>query len=238
MARKIQIAFVLSGVLVGVLVGIQLKTVVPGGGSYPLDVINSQKELIKTFIDEQGLLKGNIVSLRGEIEESQKKNQEISKNTNFDILDKLKEKIGLTAANGDGVSIFVDDSPFARREEIDTISPSLVHASDLRDIINLLRASHAKGIAINDQRVVPTTTITSAGGSILINNFHVAPPFNVSAICDSEVFVQQFLAKNQLMDLKKRRAENHLKLDLTVKKGIVLPVYNGELKTKFLQSKI
>lgn len=238
MNRKFQIAFVITGVFVGLILVAQLKTATPVGGSYPLDVLNSQRELIKSFIDEQALLKGQIVSLRDEIDEGQRKNQEITKSVNFETLDKLKEKIGLTALRGDGVSILLDDSPFARREGLDSMSPSLVHASDLRDIVNLFRASHAKGIAINDQRITPTTAITSAGGSILINNFHVAPPFNVSAVGDSEVLVQQFLSKNLLKDLKQRKNDNHIKLELTIKKNLLLPIYNGELRTKFLQAKL
>lgn len=238
MNRKFQIAFVITGIFVGLILVAQLKTATPVGGSYPLDVLNSQRELIKSFIDEQALLKGQIVSLRDEIDEGQRKNQEITKSVNFETLDKLKEKIGLTALRGDGVSILLDDSPFARREGLDSMSPSLVHASDLRDIVNLFRASHAKGIAINDQRITPTTAITSAGGSILINNFHVAPPFNVSAVGDSEVLVQQFLSKNLLKDLKQRKKDDHIKLELLIKKNLLLPVYNGELRAKFLQAKL
>jgi len=238
MNRKFQIAFVFTGVFVGLLLIAQLKTATPAGGSYPVDVLNSQKELIKTFIDEQALLKGQIVSLRKEIDEDQRENQSVSQIANLEILDKLKEKIGLTVMRGDGITIVLDDSPFARREELDTISNSLVQASDLRDVVNFLRANHSKGISINDQRILPTTAITSAGSSILINNFHVAPPFNVYAICDSEIVVQQYLANNQLLGLKKRKTDDHLSLELIVKKGIVLPIYNGELKTKFIEPKL
>lgn len=237
MTRKYQIAFVISGTLVGILLAVQLHTFVPAGGSYPVDVLNSQKELIKRFIDEQMLLKSKIVSLRKEIDESQKKNQQYMQMANLEILDQLKEKIGLTIMRGDGVLITLDDSPFARRENVDTISPSLVHAADLRDLVNLLRSNRANGISINDQRIMPTTAITSVGDSILINNFHVAPPFNISAIGDAEIIIQQFISKITLQDLKKRKKDNHLQLSIAEKKGIILPIYNGELRTKYLQFK-
>ncbi|MBU1992114.1 MAG: DUF881 domain-containing protein [Patescibacteria group bacterium] len=235
MNKKFQIAFIVTGVFVGLILVAQLKTIVPAGGSYPVDVLNSQKELIKTFIDEQALLKSQIVTLRNEIDEAQKKNQQFTQQANLEILDGLKEKIGLSIMRGDGVSILLDDSPFARREDVNAVVTSLVHASDLRDVVNLLRASNVKGIAINDQRIIPTTTITSVGGSILVNNFHVAPPFSIVAIGDGDIVIQQFLSQTALKDLKKRKTGDHIQLEISRKKGVMLPIYNGELRTNYLK---
>ncbi len=229
--------FIITGVFIGVLVTAQFKSAVPTS-SFLYDELAVQKELIKDFIDEQGLLKSKIVSLRGKIEENQEKTRQSAEKNNLETLKALKKDIGLEAAKGAGVLIVIDDGVFVRRESADAAGDSLVAASDLRDIVNILQTAKVEAIAINDQRIIASTPITSVGNTILVNNFNMLPPFNISAIGDGELILQRLNDSNSLPELKKRIHDFKIQFSSEIRRDLIIPVYNGNLTIKYLMSSI
>lgn len=234
MSYKVNIIFVVTGILIGAFISSQFRTAAPVGSLFPVDQLEAKKVLIKSYVDEQALLQGKIVSLRKAIEENQEKNELISRTANLALLDELKKLIGLTPVSGSGVEIVLDDSPFARRESAEVLDKALIHAADLRDAVNLLQASHATAIAINQQRVIATTSIASVGNSILVNNSYLVPPFIITATGDPEISLRRLMDASALPDLYKRKAENHIHFSFKVNKTLVIPVYNGDLRFKYL----
>lgn len=87
---------------------------------------------------------------------------------------------GLTAVRGPGAIIEIADS---QRVVPPGENPAsfIVLADDLRDIVNALWASGAEAIAINQERLVTTTSIYGVGNSILVNSAFLQPPFQVQA---------------------------------------------------------
>jgi uncharacterized protein YlxW (UPF0749 family) len=234
----IKLISIIAGILIGILIIVQFKTATPLGSSYPVDLIEAQKELIKDYIDEENAVKSRIVSLRKKIDENLEKNQAISQTANLERLNELKKEIGLTAIEGDGYIIKLDDSPFINREIIEDEEAGIVYASDIRDVVNLLRAQHVKGIAINDQRIIATSSITSVGNTVLVNNSHLAPPFYISAIGEYESLVHRLEESNTLTDLQKRVKENGIQFDIQKASHIILPIYNGQFRLKYIQSQL
>lgn len=225
--------FIITGVFIGLLVTAQIRSSVPSS-SYIYDQLAVQKDLIKSYIDDQALLKSKIVSLRSKIEENQQKIRESSRSNNLEILKGLKKDVGLESVQGPGVEIYLNDGAFARRENIENIDQSLVQASDLRDLVNLLRTAKAQAIAINDQRVIAGTSITSVGNTILVNNFHLVPPFNIAAVGDAELIMQRLSDAAALPDLQKRAKDLKIQFSAKAKDGLNIPVYNGNLTLKFI----
>ena len=81
-------------------------------------------------------------------------------------LDRERVAVGLSPLHGPGVTITVHDG----RNPNDPTDRSLgwiVHYQDLQDLVNLLWAQGAEAVAVNDQRVVPTTSFFYAGVNIL-----------------------------------------------------------------------
>ena len=104
------------------------------------------------------------------------KEEEISKNNTL---------LGLTDVEGKGIEITVKDDPNATTQTIsalDDLSYHIVHDGDLRRIVNELKNAGAEAISINDQRIVPTSTITCIGNVIQINDEKVSSPFVIKAI--------------------------------------------------------
>lgn len=236
--KAVKIVSVCAGILVGVLVTVQFRTLVPLGSSYPLDQLQAQKDLIKEYADEEAFLKSRIVSIRENIDEKISENDLITQTTNLEILNQLKKAIGLTALSGPGYTIELDDSPLIDRDNISGDEQGIVYAADLRDVVNLIRAQGASGISINNERVLVTSSISSVGNTILVNNSHLVPPFSISAVGNfGEIDLRFKSDVNALHDLKQRITENGIKFSIQKTDHVILPIYNGQFRLKFIQGK-
>lgn len=234
LSLRTKTVFIVTGIFIGMLVSTQFRSAIPTG-SYLYDQLAIQKELVKSFIDDQALLKSKIVSLRKKIEENQEKTRTASQVNNLETLRELKKEIGLETAKGQGITINLNDGVFVNRENMENIDQSLVHASDLRDMVNLLRTAQVEAIAINDQRVIASTPITSVGNTILVNNFHLLPPFNITAVGDPELIMQRLKDPTVLPDLQKRVKELKVQYAVEANNNLIIPVYNGNLTLKYIQ---
>jgi len=232
---RTQVVFVATGVFIGLLISTQVRSSVPSG-SYPSDELAIQKDLIKSFLDDQSLLKSKIVALRDEISKTQDSSKNLGDEKLIESLNDLKKDVGLETAKGDGVEVSLNDGVLVKRDEADTIDQSLIHAADLRDLVNVLRSARAEAIAINDQRILSTTSITSVGNTILVNNFHLLPPFNVVAIGDPELISQRLTDPTALPDLLKRFKSNSIQFSFSVKNNLVAPIYNGDFSVKYIKA--
>jgi len=96
-------------------------------------------------------------------------------------LEDARLAVGLTALRGPGVLIEIADS---KRIVPEGENPAnyIVLVDDLRDIVASLWASGAEAIAINDERLVATSSIYGVGASILVNTAFLSPPFQIKAI--------------------------------------------------------
>jgi uncharacterized protein YlxW (UPF0749 family) len=231
---RTQLVFVASGVFIGLLITSQFRSSVPTS-SYPSDELAIKKELIKNFLDDQSLLKSKIVVLRDEIGKRQDESKNLADQKLIETLNQLKIDVGLETAQGDGVEISLNDGVLVKRDETDSIDQSLIHAADLRDLINVLRSARAEAISINDQRILSNTSITSVGNTILVNNFHLLPPFTVVAIGDPELMSQRLTDINALPDLNKRQKSNNIQFSFAIKTGLLAPIYNGDFSVKYMK---
>ena len=231
---KVQLTFVATGVLVGVLMTAQFRSALPSS-SYPYDEYKIQQDLIKSYTDDQAVLKDKILNLRKGIDDKQKQSGASVQKNNLDILEQLKQKIGLASTKGDGVTIKLDDSPLAQRANSDGSDQFLVQAADLRDLVNLVFSAEAQGVAINGQRVIASTSIGSVGNTILVNNTHILPPFTITTIGDQGLLLQRLNDPTALPDLEKRVKGQKIQYGYQTQSNVVIPVYNGDFPLKDIQ---
>jgi uncharacterized protein YlxW (UPF0749 family) len=221
MSTKIKIISIITGIFVGLLITAQFLNLTPSSSSFPLDQLEAQEDLINSYTNDQALLASRIVSLREKIDKAQEKSKLISQTANLDVLSVLKEKVGLEVKKGVGYEITLNDGGGEQ---------GIVYASDLRDLLNLIRTSGAEALAINNQRVINTTSINSVGNTILVGSFNLVPPFTISVIGDADVFNQYYNDSVMIDDLKKRIANNAIEYSMKKLDLISLPIYNGQLR--------
>jgi uncharacterized protein YlxW (UPF0749 family) len=88
---------------------------------------------------------------------------------------------GATAVTGDGLRITLQDA------DTDDDDPNgRVRDSDLQLVVNGLWASGAEAVAVNGERLGPTTAIRTAGDAILVDVVPLVGPYTVEAIGDPQ----------------------------------------------------
>ena len=174
----------LSAVL-GVL-GFLVVTAVLTGQAERQAAAPRKAELVSLIGDRQALvddLDAAVLALRRDVAEAQTvANRE-------DTLDQaaasaaaaLGEQAGTVPLEGPGlvVSLSPSDREPPSPEEAGAYE---IHDSDLQLVVNELWAAGAEAVAVNDSRLVATTPIRAAGGTIVVNFRPLSPPFRVSAI--------------------------------------------------------
>ncbi|MBI2634183.1 DUF881 domain-containing protein [Candidatus Peregrinibacteria bacterium] len=226
--RKNAVATILLSVII---LGLVLAWSIYGkntGDILSSDELETREELIKTFLDEQAYLQSRIVFLRKQIDESQKELDMQTASVSLDILEKLKKDIGLVEASGKGVEILLNDGNSPNQPE------ALVQAADIRDIVNILNAASAEAISVNGQRIIASSAVAAVGTTILVNNSHLAAPFIITAIGDQDVILQRLLSRELLPDIYARMNKNGLTFKIKKSNSIVAPIYNGDLRTDYL----
>jgi uncharacterized protein YlxW (UPF0749 family) len=150
-------------------------------------------------------------------------------------LDDEKTIAGLTVIHGPGVTVLLHDGS----DPNDPNDRSLgwtVHYQDMQDIVNLLWASGAEGIALNGQRIVPTTAFHYAGVNILVNNGNrLTAPYTVTAIGDPSALANGIADPDQLAELKSRSRIYGLGLSWLRSTRLTISAYDATFLVKYAQ---
>ena len=180
---------------------------------------------IKTTTDE-------IASLEKEREKSVKNNEELEKmEEDIKVGNKM---IGLTEVKGPGVIVTIKDAQITTGTSyIGDLNELLVHDTDVLSVVNALRNAGAEAISVNDQRVVPTTSIICGGSIVEINGEKVGAPFVIKAIGLPEYLSNINMAGGYLYRLR----EDGVYAKLETSNNITIPKYTGVINFKYAQNK-
>lgn len=143
-------------------------------------------------------------------------------------LERNNMALGFSEVIGNGITITLKDAESATNK-LD-ISSSLVHYSDLIEVINALKNAGAEAISINDERIVNTTAITCAGNIIKINNEKVGVPFVINAIGSSEKLYGALTMLGGYIDKLK---DDGVTVEIEKKETITIPKYDGVYKFEY-----
>lgn len=215
------------GIALGVLVTAQWNSI-PDRVTNPIAPYNSLKETKDSLYDEQADLKKEIANLQGSIDEIQKEslNSSLTKDQ-LATLKNAKAKAGITSLNGQGIILTLDDSKNGVSSE-----DSIIHAADLRDVINLLWGSGAEAISVNGQRVVVNTAIDCIVNTILVNDSRIASPFRIEAIGDQSYMYDNLVNPLILASLHDRNKNQGIVFDLSKNNDITVPAFDGSYDVK------
>lgn len=152
----------------------------------------------------------------------EKKEQEIIKGNKM---------IGLAEVKGPGVIITLSDS---KKEASSVLNPNmlLVHDVDILGVVNELKNAGAEAISINEQRIVPTTSISCGGNIIDINGEKVGAPFVIKAIGLPEQLAGLSRPGGYLEILEAAS----IGVELKKSNDIIIPKYTGVIKYEYTQT--
>jgi uncharacterized protein YlxW (UPF0749 family) len=97
----------------------------------------------------------------------------------------LQEPTGLTALEGPGVRITLDDAP--RTADDPDVDPNwlVVHQQDIQAYVNALWAGGAEAISLQGQRLISTSGIKCVGNVVVLDGVPYSPPYVIRAVGDS-----------------------------------------------------
>ncbi|WP_051197240.1 DUF881 domain-containing protein [Jonesia quinghaiensis] len=145
-----------------------------------IDQIDDRQTTLRELESEVGAKQSTVDTLRAQLLEEQ--DPEL-----MELLHEDQLHSGVTAVQGSGVTVTLRDGTGS---ELDP--NKRVHDVDVRVVVNGLWAAGAEAIAINGQRLTPTSAIRSAGPAILVDLTGLTSPYRIDAVGDAEDMTRKF----------------------------------------------
>jgi uncharacterized protein YlxW (UPF0749 family) len=139
---------------------------------------------------------------------------------------------GLIPLTGTGMVLLLDDSQVpvpAGASEADY----LVGSRDIRSVVEELWIAGAEAIAINNERVTPTTAIIDIGSSLLVNSAYLAPPYQVTAIGPADLY-DRLSRSPGFVEFVRTRAESYgIRLSFAEPEVVDMPAFAGTVTLRY-----
>jgi len=231
------IALLVPALLFGVLVAAQWQTQLERG-QLAVRYNAPLTEAAQSLQTEQNTLKGQLSDLRRQLDTIQA-NASTQSGATRELqarIDELKSRAGLTAVVGEGVVAHLDDARQSPANSKD-LDKSACHATDLTDIVNTAWRGGAQAVAVNDERIVGTSSVYCVGSTIMVNGTLMSPPFQVVAIGKQDQLLSAFQDPAQLRDIKQRNEAHGLGFRVSRATALQAPAYSGALNVRAAQSR-
>ena len=193
--------------------------------------------LVETATDlqtDQEELKAMLLDLRARIqtaEQAGEGSKTLSKNLN-DQLETARIAAGLIPLVGTGIVLQLEDS-LEPPKPAGNVGDLLVGARDLRTIVEELWEAGAEAIAVNGERMTPTTAVIDIGPSILINSAYVSGPYQVAAIGPDDLYAR-LSASPGFVDFIRARAEAWgLRVSIAEPESVDMPAFAGTVTLRY-----
>ena len=183
---------------------------------------------------QQEQLKAQILDLRGRIgatEQADAGSAAVVRELNAQLLD-ARIAAGLIPLTGTGIVIQLDDSlqpvaPDANQSDY------LVGARDVRTVVEELWSAGAEAVAVNEERITPSTAIIDIGPSILVNSAYLAPPYQITALGPKDLYAR-LSASPGFVDLIRARAQTYgIRVSFAEPASVNLPAFAGTVTLRY-----
>ena len=185
--------------------------------------------------NEQNTLKAQLADLRAQLDEIQRGSatQSTASRDLQSRIEDLRLASGLTERGGDGVVVTLDDARTTTPVQAANVEKSICHSTDLTDIVNTAWRGGAEAIAINEERIVGSSSVYCVGSTIMVNGTLMSPPFSVVIIGPQNELLAAYDDPNELRDIKQRRDVYGLGFRVTRATTLKVPAFAGALNIRY-----
>jgi len=226
-----QLGLAFVSLVLGLALALQFRNVQRIGGIVSLQRTEDLTRRVEQLQQENDGLRSQIRDHQSRISEFENAIQDEDESIKLihEQLERARIVAGLTDVEGPGVVVTIDVK-HALEWGADAIVQD-IHFNDLLKLVNELNAAGAEAIAINDERIIATTEIRSAGNFIVINTNRYNTPFEIKAIGNPETLEASLKLLGGVTD------ELSAYLDIRIRRedAIRLPKYRGHLDHRFAQ---
>jgi len=183
---------------------------------------------------QQEELKAKILDLRGrigQIETAGQGSAAVVGSLNDRLLD-ARIAAGLIPLTGTGIVLQLEDSlrPVA---EGTSQADYLVTAMDIRTAVAEIWLAGAEAVAVNGERVTPTTATIDIGSSVLVNSAYLVPPFRITAIGPADLYAKLSVSPG-FVDLVRARADGYgIRLSFAEPQVVDVPAFAGTITLRY-----
>ena len=160
--------------------------------------ITGLANLLKETNQHNEELNNQILQLEKEIFELK---HGISPNGTSKQVKEMYQLAGFADVTGDGAIITITENAPKINEQKDYAN--ILQSDDLLRLINVLKASGATAISVNNQRLVVTSEITNADNNIIINRKKIAPPYIIKVLGDYETIKSALVIRGGIVEYLK-----------------------------------
>jgi uncharacterized protein YlxW (UPF0749 family) len=176
-----------------------------------------------------------IASLRAQIAalEAQAADQSDTTRALRDHVADLRLHAGLTPLHGPGVE--VDLSNGDPSTDPTAQARYLVTYQDVQDLVNLLFAAGAEGVAVSGRRIIPISSFSGSEGQVVIDQGPpLFSPIKLVAVGDRNLMQSQLADPTKLTSLHIREIQYSIVLKVTGLAEANLPAYDASLEIPFV----
>jgi len=113
----------------------------------------------------------------------------------------------------------------------------LINFQDVQDVVNLLFAQGAEGIAVNGRRITPLTAFSGSEGQIVIDQgTPFTAPVKVAAVGDRNRMQEALDDPSALPDIRARQVQFQVHLTFEGSPDVSLPAYDSSLQIPHVSS--
>jgi uncharacterized protein YlxW (UPF0749 family) len=182
----------------------------------------------------QDELKARILQLRDQIQTTEHAGEgsaQMVRELN-DQLQDARIAAGLIPLTGTGIVLQLEDSSEPVAPGADA-GDYLVGARDLRSVVEELWAAGAEAIAVNGERITPTTALIDVGPSVLVNAAYLAGPYQVTALGADDLY-DRLSASPGFVDMLRTRAQGFgIQVSIAEPEAVDMPAFAGTVTLRY-----
>jgi uncharacterized protein YlxW (UPF0749 family) len=183
---------------------------------------------------QQDELKDRLLELRaqiGQIEGAGEGSAELVRELN-DELEQARIAAGLIPLSGTGIVLQLEDSVQSVSGEASE-DDYLVGARDIRAMVEELWLAGAEAVAVNGERITPTTSVIDIGTSVLVNAAYLAPPYQIAALGPDDIY-DRLAAAPGFIDFVRARAEAYgIRISFAEPTTVDVPAFAGTVSLRY-----
>jgi len=133
---------------------------------------------------------------------------------------------------GSGIVIQLEDSKQPVPPD-GSESDYLVGSRDIRVVVEQLFGAGAEAIAINGERITPTSAIIDVGRSLLVNSAYLTPPYQITALGAPDLY-GKLSASAGFVDFVRARSEGYgIRVSLAEPASVDMPAFVGTVTLRY-----
>ncbi len=203
------------------------------------DTLLRLSDLIQQRSQQNATADADVAALRAQVD--QLAQQHSNNPADAARLAVLEKAAGLDPLSGAGVTVTLNDAPPNATAKIPGVPQPqpddlVIHQQDLQAVVNALWRGGARGIQVQDQRLISTSAVRCVGNQLILQGRVYSPPYVVKAVGTPSALVASLNGDSYIQNYLQYVAAYGLGWKLDQSKAMTLPGYSGTVDLQYAKA--